>query len=80
MHVPSLRAYPRDLKVHTKLDNVSRHFDLEREPLRTTPGKLRKDDQSCKGVRDYLAEKYLYVRERRGRYWPRQLCRNFSRS
>ncbi len=76
-HPLGTRACTRDLKAHTKLDSVSRHFDLEREPVRKTPGKLRKDDQSCKGVQDYLAEKYLCVRERRGKYDPKQIVRNF---
>lgn len=83
MH-PSLgtRAFRRDLKAHTKLDNVSRHFDLEREPLRTTPGKLLKDDQFAKSVRDYLAEKYVYdqLKKRKGRYEPSQIVRDFFRS
>ena len=77
-HPLGTRASTRDLKAHTKLDSVSRHFELE--PVRKTPGKLRKDDQSCKGVRDYLAEKYVCVRERKGRYEPSQIVRNFFRS
>lgn len=67
------------LRAHTLLDTVARHFTLEREPVRKIPGKFRKDDQSCKGVQDYLAERYLLRRGMRGRYEPRQISRNFFR-
>jgi hypothetical protein len=75
------RAFKRYLKAYTKLDNVTRHFTPDRLPARKTPGKLRKDDQSCKGVQDYLAETSMYdqITKRKGRYEPRQIVRNFLR-
>lgn len=65
-----------NLRANTRLDTVARHFD---EPMRKTGGKLRKDDQSCKGVQDYLADKHIdcQVHRRKGRYEPTQLVRNF---
>jgi hypothetical protein len=82
MH-PSLgtRAWKRELKAHTLLDTVARHFTVGPFP-KHRGGKLRKDDQSCKGVKDYLAEKYVYdqINRRKGRYEPSQIVRNFFRS
>ena len=47
-----------------------------------TGGKLRKDDQSWKMVKNYLQEKYVdnVIDKRKGRYEPTQIVRNFWRS
>jgi len=76
------RAFKPCLKAYTKLDNVTRHFTPDRLPLSRTCGKLRKDDQSCKSVKDYLEETYMFdlLKKRKGRYVPRQIVRNFTRS
>jgi hypothetical protein len=73
------RGMTRGLKAHTVLDTAGRHYIT---PMRKTGGKLRKDDQSCKGVQDYLAEKYVWHinNRRKGRYEPSQIVRNFFRS
>jgi hypothetical protein len=75
------RALIRGRKAHTVLDTVARHFLPYPVPLCRAPGKLRKDDQSCKSVKDYLEEKYVYDHRmnRKGRYEPRQIVRNFWR-
>jgi len=75
-----LRAYPRDLKAHTILDTVSRHYMPFPVPVGRR-GKFLKDDQFSKGVRDYLAQKYVLdqIRKREGRYEPRQIAKNFFR-
>jgi hypothetical protein len=61
------------------LDTVARHFTT---PMRKTGGKLRKDDQSWKMVKNYLQEKYVdnVIDKRKGRYEPTQIVRNFWRS
>jgi hypothetical protein len=70
---------PITLKAHTLLDTVARHFTT---PMRKMGGKLRKDDQSWKSVKDYLQEKYVctLIDKRKGRYESRQIVRNFWRS
>ena len=60
---------PRGLRDHTLVDSVSRHFDAG--PCHHH-GKYRKDDQSAKGIHDFLEEKHLLNVDRRGRYQPRQ--------
>jgi hypothetical protein len=77
-----IRAMSRGLKAHTKLDSVAVHFLPDPVPVCRARGKFRKDDQSCKSVKDYLHEKYVYDKwmMRRGRYEPRQIVRNFMRS
>jgi len=69
-----------NLRANTRLDTVARHFTVGSFP-KAQGGKLLKDDQSCKGVQDYLADKHVYsqIRNRPGRYWPNQITRNFWR-
>jgi hypothetical protein len=75
------RAMARGLKAQTVLDTVARHFTPDRMPVRRRRGKFRKDDQSCKGVRDYLEEKYMWHinNRQKGRYEPMQIARDFWR-
>lgn len=74
------RAFKRELKAHTVLDNVARHFTVGPFP-KGTGGKFRKDDSSAKGVQDYLAARFVdaMVFRRRGEYRPTWIVKNFFR-
>jgi len=63
------------------LDTVARLFTPPCAGAENT-GKLRKDNQSCKSVKDYLQGKYVcnLIDKRKGRYEPTQIVRSFWRS